>query len=438
MAERDIFAPGFKEKPYWWELAEPVARPPQELPSSADVVVVGGGYTGLACALELARRGVSPVVLDAEAIGYNASSRSGGIVVGGLKLAAAALEPQIGPERVKALMAEGVGTLSFLETLIEREGIDCHYRRTGRFFCAYTRKHYDALAAKAPEYAAMTGEPAYAVPRAEQRREIGSDHYRGGLVVEAAGTLHPALYMRGLADAARRAGARLYDRTRVTALVRDGKGWRVSTTTGEIMAREVMIATNGYTGAVTPWMKRRMIPVGSFMIATEELPDDLARELVPNSRGLADTRRVLSYFRRSPDGKRILWGGRVSTGPIDLRTSAQRLFKMMTTVWPQLHDYRVTHSWMGNVSFTFDFMPHLGTHEGMHYAMGCQGAGVAMMTWLGTQAGIKIAGSGNRPSAFDGLAFPTAPLYSGNPWFLPAVLAWYKLRDGMDRRADAA
>jgi glycine/D-amino acid oxidase-like deaminating enzyme len=179
------------------------------------------------------------------------------------------------------------------------------------------------------------------------------------------------------------------------------------------------------------------VPVGSFMIATEELPDDLTRRLVPKGRVLADTRRVLSYFRLSPDGRRVLWGGRVGTGPLDLQTSARRLYKVMCTVWPELQDYKVTHSWMGNVAFTFDFLPHLGVENGMHYALGCQGSGVAMQTWLGTQAALKIAGASNRPSAFDGLPFPTMPLYSGNPWFLPGVLAWYKVRDAIDRQFDS-
>lgn len=431
----DIFAADFKTKPYWWEAAEPIAGPPAELPAATDVAIVGGGYTGLSCALELSRRGISALVLDADAIGYNASSRNGGIVVGGLKLAVSGLERTLGSERAAAIVAEGIGTLRFLEDLIRREGIDCHFQRNGRLFCAYTPKQYAMYAEHADEFARLTGAPAYAVPHERQREEIGSDHYRGGLVVEAAAGLHPALYVRGLAEAARRAGAQLVDRTRVDGIERSGTGWRVRTARGEIAARQVMIATNGYTGPATPWLRRRLIPVGSYMIATEELPAELTRRLVPKNRVLADTRRVLSYFRLSPDGRRVLWGGRVGTGTIDTRTSAERLYAVMITVWPELAQYRVTHSWMGNVAFTFDFLPHLGLHDGMHYALGCQGGGVAMQTWLGTQAALKIAGASNRPSAFDGLPFPTKPFYSGNPWFLGGVLAWYRFRDAIDRMA---
>jgi glycine/D-amino acid oxidase-like deaminating enzyme len=171
------------------------------------------------------------------------------------------------------------------------------------------------------------------------------------------------------------------------------------------------------------------------MIATEPLSPKVVRRLIPNARVLADTRRLLNYFRLSPDGTRLLWGGRVGSGHLDPRVSATRLHRAMRTVFPDLAGARVTHSWSGNVAFTFDFLPHIGSEGGVHYALGCQGSGVAMQTWLGTQAALKIAGVASRPSAFDGLKFPTVPMYTGRPWFLPGVLAWYRLRDSIDRMA---
>lgn len=174
------------------------------------------------------------------------------------------------------MLREAVGSLAFVEDLIRRENIACHYARTGRFTCAYSRGHYEVLAARADDVAKLTGGKAYMLPRERQREEIGSDHYRGGMVVEAVGSLHPALYVRGLADAARRAGAMLADKTRVTGLTRQAGGWRIRTDRGELVAREVMLATNAYTGAATPWFARRIIPVASFLIATSELSGDLA------------------------------------------------------------------------------------------------------------------------------------------------------------------
>ncbi|WP_137388717.1 NAD(P)/FAD-dependent oxidoreductase [Rhodoligotrophos defluvii] len=435
MSFESLFAPDFKGRPYWWEAAEPASPSPGELPQRSDVVVVGGGYTGLSCALELARRGTSVTVLDADAIGFNASSRNGGLVNGGLKLALADMSGQLGAERADRLVREAIGTLPFIEDLIGREGIDCDFQRTGRFVCAYSRKHYDELAAKVDRIAELTGAPAYMVPPERQREEIGSDHYRGGQLVEAAAGLHPAKYVRGLAQAAERAGAMLFGKTRVTRLQRNGGRWQVETERGAIACEEVMIGTNAYTGPATPWLRRRVVPVASFLIATEPLPDALTRDLVPRGRVLADSRRVLSYFRLSPDGRRVLWGGRVGTAAMDPRESGRRLHAMMCRVWPQLQDVRITHSWTGNVAFTFDFIPHLGQHQGMHYALGCQGSGVAMQSWLGYQAARNMIGGPNEQSAFTGLPFPTIPLYDGRPWFLPGMLAWYKLRDHIDRLA---
>lgn len=424
----------FKPNPWWWEAAEPRRSVEITLPDKVDVCIIGGGYTGVCCALELARNGVSSVVLDAQRIGEGASSRNGGLVTGGFKLTAPELSKQLGTERADRLMVEATGSLDFLDELIRREGIDCDFARVGRFTCAWTRAHYDALEATNERLAALTGAPVYMVPPERQRDEIGSDFYRGGQVAEAAATLHPGKYLRGLADTAARQGATLIGDTRVLALSRAGGAWRVETSRGSLQAASVMVGTNGYTGPELPWFRRRLVPVASFMIATEELPPELVRELVPKARGLADSRRVLSYFRLSPDHRRVLWGGRVGTSAMDPRISAGRLHAMMSRVWPQLKDTRVTHCWHGNVAFTFDFIPHLGTHDGIHYALGCQGNGVAMQSWLGTQAARRIL-DGRSESAFANLGFPTAPLYGGNPWFLPGVLVWYRLRDRIERMA---
>ena len=228
---------------------------------------------------------------------------------------------------------------------------------------------------------------------------------------------------------------RLVDGTRVTGVARDGGGFRVGTARGDFAAKEVVVATNGYTGALTPWMRRRVIPVGSYMVATEPLAPGVAREILPTGRMISDSKRVMAYYRLSPDGTRVLFGGRASFRPVSARVAAPVLHGRMLEIWPRLAGTRITHAWTGNVAFTFDFLPHMGMHEGVHYALGCQGSGVAMMSYLGNQLALKIAGGANRASAFDGLPFPTRPLYSGNPWFLPAVGLAYRVRDWLDRRA---
>ncbi|HWT08397.1 MAG TPA: FAD-dependent oxidoreductase, partial [Roseomonas sp.] len=262
-----IFAPGFKTTPWWWEAAEPPGRD-RTLPGSAGVAIVGGGYAGLSAALTLRRLGHEVTVIDAERIGWGASSRNGGMVSGGLKVASGALQKTYGAERAQAIAQAAAASFPFIEETIAREGIDCDYVRCGRFVPAWTPKHYDALAARAGFIAEVTGLPTQMLPRARQHEALGSDHYHGGMVAEASGSLHPGKYARGLADAAERAGARLVDGTRVAGIRQEGSGFRLTTDRGEMRADAVLVATNGYSRdgqgrSAMPWRARRMIPVGS-------------------------------------------------------------------------------------------------------------------------------------------------------------------------------
>ena len=437
MAVARVFTPEFKQAPYWWEAAPPATATVPPLADRVDVAIVGAGYCGLSAALELRRHGVTALVLDAARIGEAASSLNGGMVAGNLKSGHADLARAFGPERATALLEESARCLHFLEELLEREAIACHYRRTGRFLGAHCPSAYAGLASRVETIKKLTGSDAWLVPRERQREEIDTHHYHGGLVVEASGALHPALYHRGLADAARRAGALVAEETPVDAITRRPAGFALRTPRGVVEASDVIVATNGYTGALTPWLRRRLIPLGSYIIATEPLPPETTRRLIPRGRMIVDTNRVLSYYRLSPDGTRILYGGRASFRRVTAREAAPRLHAMMTSVWPELARTRVTHAWTGNVAFTFDHVPHMGVHEGVHYAVGCQGSGVAMATYLGYQVALKIAGKTIAPSAFDGLPFPTRPTYTGDPWFLPVVGSYYRFRDWIERRLAA-
>lgn len=435
-----IFAPDFKTTPWWWEAAEPPTRD-SVLPDHAGVAVVGGGYAGLSAALTLRRLGHDVAVLDAERIGWGASSRNGGMVSGGLKVASGALEKAYGPAWAKAIALAAAASFPFIEETIARERIACDYVRCGRFVPAWTPKHYEALAAKADFIAEVTGLPTRMLPRERQHEALGSDRYHGGMLADAGGSLHPGKYARGLALAAEAAGVLLLDGLRVTAIQREGSGFRIATERGQMRADAVLVATNGYSRdahgrSAMPWLARRMIPVGSYIIATEELPHYAIEKFFPGRRMISDTRRVLNYFRPSPTGNRILWGGRASFSPTEPEKAAPALRRMMLSVFPELKEVQITHAWTGNVAFTFDFLPHIGVQDGIHYAAGCQGSGVAMATWLGHRAALKIARAENEPFALDGLKFPTKPFYNGNPnWFLPIVGGWYRLRDHIDRVA---
>ncbi|MBO1073422.1 NAD(P)/FAD-dependent oxidoreductase [Roseomonas marmotae] len=433
-------APDFQARPYWWDAAEPPKRA-NPLPDRAAVAIVGGGYAGLSAALTLRRLGHEVVVLDAERIGWGASSRNGGAVSGGLKLAAGDLARRHGEARARAILETAAASFPFIEELIAREGIDCDYVRCGRFSAAWTPADYRSMEARAGKLAALTGHATRMVPRERQREALGSDHYHGGMIADGAGSLHPGKYARGLAQAAERAGAVLVDGVRVSGIRQQGGRFRLDTDQGEMAADSVLVATNGYSrgpkggsaGSAMPWLARRLMPIASYIIATEPLEAGLADRLFPQRRVVGDGRRVLNYFRASPDGTRVIWGGRASFRDATAEEAAPTLHGMMTEVFPELRNTRITHAWNGNVAFTFDFLPHIGVQDGVHYAAGCQGSGVAMASWLGHNAALKLAGAANHNFALDSLHFPTMPLYDGTPWFLPLVGGWYRLRDRIDR-----
>ncbi len=370
-------------------------------------------------------------------LGFGASTRNGGAVSGGVNIGKSFSGRRIDPEpaRAEALLSDAADAFSVIERIIQEENIDCYWRKAGRFAGAWTPKHYAKQAATVARLNDAAQSGCYMVPRERQREEIASDFYCGGMVVERSASLHPALYYKGLLDACRRRNIPVCAVAPVSRITQVGNGWRVETARGPVEAAEVVIATNGYTGDLTPQLKRRIVPIASHIIATEELSPDLAASLIPKHRTLSDTPRVLCYYRMSPDGKRVVFGGRARFTQVTPEISVPALHRFMTRRFPQLAGVKVTHAWTGNTGFTLDALPHMGQQDGMHYLMGCNGSGVAMMTYLGHQTGRKIAGVANRPCSYEGDDFPTHPLYNGNPWFLPAVGVWFRLRDQVDRIA---
>ncbi len=435
-----IFHPDVTTDPYWWEAARPTADGSEPVPEQTDVAIVGSGYTGLNAAMELADRGYKVTVLEAKEFGHGASSRSGGHVSSGLNLGkgASAAKPSpliasMGAERYRLLLDEAAESMERIEAVIEREKIDCHYVRGGRYVAAYTPKHYQSLEARMKALDHDGQSAIRMVPPERQREEIGSDYYHGGMVVGRAGKLHPALYHRGLLNACRRReGITLCANAPVTDIVESNGAYRVTAGDRQVSADAVLVSTNGYTGPTTPWLRRRVIPLASCVIATEELDPDVISRLIVNDRSVNDTKRVLTYYRVSPDRKRILFGGRETFFTQDPLKSGARLRERLVQIYPELSKVRVTHSWTGMVAMTFDHFPHIGRRNGIYYAAGCNGSGVAMMSYLGYRIARTIAG-GNEPSALEDREFPTRPLYSGKTWFLPAVGAYYKTMDKLDR-----
>jgi len=431
----DIFHKDFTPTPYWWEAYRPTAGKLVDVPRSTRVAIVGGGYAGLSAVLELAKHGVDAVVLEANELGFGASTRNGGAVSGGVNVGKSFTGKtiEVDGNRVDRILSDAADAFALIDRLIDDEKIDCFWEKPGRFVGAWARGHYAAQSRRLTMLNAAAQSGAYMVPRESQREEIASDYYFGGMVVERSGKLHPALYYKGLLDACRRRDISICAKAAVTEISREGSAWRVETARGTLSAGDVVIATNGYTGGVTPALRRRVVPIASHIIATEELPPDLAQSLIPKARTLSDTRRVLCYYRMSPDGRRMVFGGRARFTQVDATVSAPILHRYMIDRFPQLRGAKVTHAWTGNVAFTLDALPHMGQRDGLHYCLGCNGSGVAMMTYLGWQTARKIARAANYACGFDREEFPDHPLYSGNPWFLPAVGGYYRLRDNLDR-----
>jgi glycine/D-amino acid oxidase-like deaminating enzyme len=431
----DIFHRDFTPTPYWWEAYTPTAGELTDLPRSVRVAIVGGGYAGLSAGLELAKHGIDAIVLEANEPGFGASTRNGGAVSGGVNIGKSLTgrTADVEPERAGRLLSDASDAFSLIDRLINEEKIDCFWEKPGRFVGAWTTRHFETQTRRLAALNSAAKSGAYMVPRARQREEIGSDHYFGGMVVERSGKLHPALYYKGLLDACRRRSVPVCAKAPVTAIRRSGAEWRVETGRGAVTAGDVVIVTNGYTGSLTPDLRRRVVPVASHIIATEQLPQDLARSLIPKGRTLSDTKRVLCYYRMSPDGMRMVFGGRARFTQVDPTVSAPILHRYMTDRFPQLRGVKVTHAWTGNVAFTLDALPHMGERGGLHYCLGCNGSGVAMMTYLGWQTARKIARIANYACSYDAEDFPDHPLYSGNPWFLPVVGGYYRLRDHLDR-----
>ncbi len=418
-----------QQTPYWLDGLDLAPEGSHTLPDLADVVIVGSGYTGLNAAIELARAGRSVVVVEAGTPGMGCSTRNGGQIGPGIKPSLEQLSRKYGPEQGRAIHDAGPAAMNWIAARIKDEGIACDYSQCGLYYAAHTPGHYRELADWIEDQRQGDGFEGHAVPQADQRSELGSDIYYGGAVFADHAGLHPAKYLHGLLCVALAAGAEVVGHCTARKIDRKVDGFLVETNRGRIRAGDVIIATNGYTGALTPWLQRRVIPIASNIIATQELPVDLVEHLFPTQRMVCDTRKVVYYYRASPDRKRVVFGGRVAARDIAPEETVRRLSEKMCQIFPELRDYGITHSWSGNVAYTFDEVPHIGCHDGVHYALGYCGSGVAMSSYLGAKIGQQVLGLAEGRTAFDGIAHPTRPFYTGKPWFLPAAVAWYKWHD---------
>jgi len=427
-----MHAPIIAEKatPYWWEAAPLTPLPEQPLPKKLDVLIVGAGYAGLAAGLMLAREGRSVAAFDAMNPGEGASTRNGGITSGSIRPDYDMLARRFGEEKALAIEAEGKAAREFLYDFIKTEGLACDFQLVGQFKGAFGYEQYEAMARSAERLAKKLGIEASAVPYAEQRKYIGTDVYRGGTVRMDIGGLHPAKFHAELLRVALASGVAVHGRTPVTSIERDGSGFRVVTSAGALEARQVLVCTNGYTDGVVPFLRRRLVPVRSRIIATEELAPEVMARLMPKRMMITENREIGFYYRPSPDGKRILLGGRDSSRVGDPVAPKLLLRRGLVNLFPELETVRLSHSWFGNVAMNRDMIPRIFEKDGIVYATGFCGSGVVWAPWIGMHAAHKLMGHEERArSAFDFRPPAFIPFYRGNPWFMPAFIQGYRMRD---------
>ena len=426
----------FKQSNYWLDTATLPAATPGDLPARVDVAIVGAGFTGLSAARTLAKRGANVAVLDANSIGWGASSRNGGMVLTGMKLDVETLAARYGMESAKRMYAASLASIAFVEQIVREEQIDCNFSRSGHLEVACKQSHFDAYARSVDVIGREFNHQLRVVAKKELSSEIGSEIYFGGIVDEVSAGLNPARYVAGLGRAALAAGAGVFENAGVQHISRGSEngspGFHLDTSRGRVFAKDVFVATSGYTSSATPALRKKIIPIGSFIIATEPLSDGLARELSPHNRMIFDSKHYLYYYRLTPDN-RMLFGGRAAFFPETantIRRSAELLRRGMVAVYPQLRDVKLAYAWGGTLDFCFDTMPHAGKMDGIYYAVGYAGHGVAMATYLGAKIAEQISG-GQSDNPYETIPFPGAPLglYNGWPWFLPFAGAYYKVLD---------
>jgi glycine/D-amino acid oxidase-like deaminating enzyme len=357
---------------------------------------------------------------------------------GGHRLSLPAMEARYGARIARALLREAhIDATDFAKALIVEEAIACDWAETGRFRGFWTASERDrGLRALEALMRAMPLE-AEAVAPGDVRDEVATDLNAGGVVFPRHGGLNPAKWVAGLMQAARRAGAVVQGDAPVTALRREGGGFVVETLRGALRAGQVLLATNGHTGRAFPWRRRRIVPVPSFIMATETLGADRVRSLFPKGRMVVETRERGCYHRPSPDGPRIVVGDRAAMAEVPDAFARRSLAGLLRGVFPGLADVALTHSWRGRTGFSFDLVPSLGGDRGLRHAMGYCGNGNAMAPWLGHKAALGMLGDPEGETAFARTGFSTRWWHRGSDMVLPfadIALRLGDLRDALARR----
>ncbi|MAO86716.1 MAG: FAD-dependent oxidoreductase [Candidatus Marinimicrobia bacterium] len=397
--------------------------------TETDVAIVGSGYTGLCAARVLKKNGASVTVLDRNTIGWGASSRNGGMATPGLKQGIQKIYKMYGSELAHEFWNSSVDAIDLIDAIVNEHSIDCDWERNGHASLATKPSHAPRLKEYGSWLEKEFGHSQRYIPKNQIRDEIGSDAYYGALTDDISGGLHPSKYVFGLATAVANLGVQLCENTEVTKIEKnDSNNFRLISSKGDIIAKKIIIATNGYTNRLVPKLKPLIFPVGSYIVVTEPLTKELQNIISPKKRMYYDSKWFLNYFRLTPDG-RMLWGGRndLSTD-LDLDESAIILSKELYTIFPDLAGIPITNTWTGKLGITFDLMPHIGQTNGIYYAFGYGGHGLSIATYLGTEIGLLLSGKKDR-SPFMEISHQTMFFYRDKPWFIPFAARYFRFLD---------
>jgi glycine/D-amino acid oxidase-like deaminating enzyme len=423
-----------KLESFWTDSAAPFAGSRDPLPAKADVVVVGGGFTGLSAARALAHRGAKVVVLEARAVAAEASGRNGGHVNNGLAVDYPQLAARVGKERASYWYRAYDAAVDTVERVIHTENIACDFVRRGKLKLAARPAHYETLARNFEQLRREADPDVELIPPGRIGDEVGTDIYCGGLLYRKSAQMHMGRFGRGLAEAAVRHGAMVHDGTPVQRLERvGGMRHRVHTDRGVVDANQVLVATGAtrYGSLASFWyFRRRIVPIGSFIIVTEPLPRELASTVLKQRRTYTTTATLHNYFRMTADD-RLVFGGRARfalSNPRSDEKSGHVLHKQLLAIFPQLAPVKIDYCWGGEVDMTWDRLPHAGEKDGMFYSMGYSGHGAQMSVHMGECMARVLAGDASANPWRDN-PWSAIPGHFGPPWFLPAVGAYYRLKD---------
>lgn len=423
-----------KLESYWLDSAPAFTGAAEGPPGSVprvDVAIIGAGFTGLSAALALARRKASVVVLEAGRVAGEGSGRNGGHCNNGIAHDYGELARRFGEAGAREMYRDFDAAVDSVEQIVREESIDCDFRRCGKVKLAAKPKHYDGLARTFERLGREIDTGMELLGPERIREEAGSDAFHGGLLQKKSAQMHMGRFAVGLAEAASRQGARIHQSTPVTKLERlSGRAHRITTPHGTLEAAQVLVATGASRPGPLSWFRRRIVPVGSFIVATEPLDAALLDRLLPKRRNYVTTRIIGNYFRTTPDG-RLIYGGRARfamPNPASDEKSGRVLRESMEAAFPELRGVRIDYCWGGLVDMTADRLPRAGEHEGLLYSMGYSGHGVQMSVHMGRVMADVIDGK-PQTSPWLQLDWRAIPGNFGEPWFLPFVGAYYRVQD---------